>query len=196
MPPKAAKAVKRSQPAKKAETPKQASPVKEKRPPAGKGPVAKKGKAGKGHAHAAAHPPALGGDPLLDACWENDLAKAKALVAKGISDVNAVAPATHRHKEETPLTLAACHDDGLRLVKFLLSKGANVNQPGRGGRTPIFNGASAFNTRLTEALLAAGADPNHLDQHGCRPIDLARFPRTAAIIAEKGGVSGHQRAPR
>lgn len=110
-----------------------------------------------------------GDTPLRMAVLFKDIEVVKFLVSKG-ADVNAkyfvsertyaVNESTAKHNEEyngeTPLHLAARLRDTDEIVKFLVSKGADVNAKNRNGWTPF---DVARDTSVAEYLSSKGAKP-------------------------------------
>jgi len=90
----------------------------------------------------------------------------------------------------TPLQLAA--DSGnLEIVKELIKRGANVNQP-EYGRTPLHIAASSGNLEIVKELIKSGANVNQPDENGFTPIFETR---SVEIIEElsKHGADIHQK---
>jgi ankyrin repeat protein len=116
-------------------------------------------------------------------------AVATVLVARG-ADVDAA----NRHGR-TPLHdaasgLAGTSDLGGRLevATLLISHGANINARERGsGRTPLDNAVNTSvnrvnSERMTEVLLAAGADPRTADSQRESPLQLAASQGNLAVV--------------
>ena len=96
-------------------------------------------------------------------------AVASVLVARG-ADVNATTKfgRTPLHDAVSGLAGTSDLEGRLEVVKLLISRGADVNARQRGsGRTPLDEAASSGNPvnkqRMTELLLAAGAEPGPAD---------------------------------
>ncbi|XP_060632229.2 ankyrin repeat domain-containing protein 53 [Anolis sagrei] len=66
-------------------------------------------------------------------------------------------------------------DRALECLKFLISKGANVNVRNHNGMSPLHRAASEGHDKCVRALIRAGADVNAKDGEGQKPIDLARM---------------------
>ncbi|MBI5237623.1 MAG: ankyrin repeat domain-containing protein [Deltaproteobacteria bacterium] len=87
---------------------------------------------------------------LLDACYLGDLSKIKELVDKG----TAVGPAG----DDDPPLVVASENGYLDVVKFLVSKGADVNA--KGWAAPLIAGLDKGNLEVVKYLLEHQADPN------------------------------------
>ncbi|HEV8079927.1 MAG TPA: ankyrin repeat domain-containing protein [Chitinophagaceae bacterium] len=79
----------------------------------------------------------------------------------------------------TPLIYASMHGD-IEMVKFLISKGANVNAKNEDGYTPLMlvadneNGLPIYNkVKIIELLLAKGAMPNQKNERDETAISIA-----------------------
>jgi ankyrin repeat protein len=115
---------------------------------------------------------------------------ARALLAVG-APVNAV-----NRRGATPL-LYACDprplsrtwDPGTqrRIIDLLVSAGVTVDQPDRGGVTPLHRAVRARSPAAVAALLSAGADPHAATgQAGSTPLHLAVAPTGASGTAGAG----------
>jgi ankyrin repeat protein len=102
---------------------------------------------------AAGNPEAL---PLLDALLEH------------VTDVNVRAV-----DGQTPLHAAVPRYKALPIVRRLLQRGADVHGRGAGGATPLHLAANGGDADVIQALLAAGAPVDALDDHGLTPLVYA-----------------------
>lgn len=59
------------------------------------------------------------------------------------------------------------------MATLLVRHGADVNQRGIDGMTPLHFAAMELNEPIIPVLLAAGADPNSIDDRGCTPLTYA-----------------------
>ena len=85
-------------------------------------------------------------------------------------------------------------DDSIRLVNFLIDKGANVNAINLDGLTPLHFTCEKNNFPLTVALLNRGARPNDEDFNDRYPIDIAFGHKNMEIAIElkrRGAKYGH-----
>ena len=95
----------------------------------------------------------------------------KLLTAIGRKDLNAVKEAVE--KDKAPLSYAgkttfafgppladAVQEGNMSIVKYLLSRGAPVNEPNRWGQRPLSIAISQDREDIVQALLEAGANPN------------------------------------
>jgi len=103
---------------------------------------------------------------LIDAIKADDVAGAKALLAKGV-DVNARAGdgATALHW--------AVYQENPEALRLLLGAGASVNTANDLGVTPLWIAASNASTAMISALLEAGGNPNLAPATGGTPLMLA-----------------------
>jgi quinoprotein dehydrogenase-associated probable ABC transporter substrate-binding protein len=58
-------------------------------------------------------------------------------------------------------------------IKFLISKGADVNKPDLQGWTPLTNAARQRHDKTVDLLIELGADPNKYDGNGITPLAAA-----------------------
>ena len=76
------------------------------------------------------------------------------------------------------------------MVKYLISKGEDVNQEDGNGLTPLLYAAVSGNTRVAELLLCAGADIDHLnDKVNVTALNAAAYKNnseTAQFLIKKG----------
>ena len=113
---------------------------------------------------------------------------ARVLLAAG-APVNAVnrrgAAALHYACDPRPLSPAWDPDAQRRVIELLVSAGAAVDQPDRGGVTPLHRAVRARSPAAVAALLSAGADPRAATRKaGSTPLHLAVAPSGA------GGTAG------
>jgi len=115
---------------------------------------------------------------------------ARVLLAAG-APVNAVnrrgAAALHYACDPRPLSPAWDPDAQRRVIELLVSAGAAVDQPDRGGVTPLHRAVRARSPAAVAALLSAGADPHAATKKaGSTPLHLAVAPTGAGGTAGTG----------
>ena len=115
---------------------------------------------------------------------------ARVLLAAG-APVNAVnrrgAAALHYACDPRPLSPTWDPDAQRRLIELLVSAGATVGQPDRGGVTPLHRAVRARSPAAVAALLSAGADPHAATRKaGSTPLHLAVAPTGAGGTAGTG----------
>jgi len=115
---------------------------------------------------------------------------ARVLLAVG-APVNAVnrrgAAALHYACDPRPLSPTWDPDAQRRLIELLVSAGATVGQPDRGGVTPLHRAVRARSPAAVAALLSAGADPHAATRKaGSTPLHLAVAPTGAGGTAGTG----------
>jgi ankyrin repeat protein len=115
---------------------------------------------------------------------------ARVLLAAG-APVNAVnrrgAAALHYACDPRPLSPTWDPDAQRRLIELLVSAGATVDQPDRGGVTPLHRAVRARSPAAVAALLSAGADPHAATRKaGSTPLHLAVAPTGAGGTAGTG----------
>ena len=80
--------------------------------------------------------------------------------------------------------------NGLELVKYLISKGANVNRKAAGGPTPLQVALDDKHYKIAEYLITQGADPHLNNETGESPYEKAKkrqYPRAISkLIIEAG----------
>jgi ankyrin repeat protein len=129
-----------------------------------------------------------GDTPLHLAAARRQYEAARALLAAG-TPVNAVnrrgAAALHYACDSRPLSPTWDPDTQRRVIELLVSAGATVDQPDRGGVTPLHRAVRARSPAAVAALLSAGADPRAATRKaGSTPLHLAVAPSGA------GGTAG------
>ncbi len=115
-----------------------------------------------------------------------------------LAEAGADLGATERYESVRGTTALACaaeswHRDSKKAMRLLLDAGAEVDQPGRSGRTPLMYAVHAgyrHGAALRKAvplLLDAGADPNLEDELGYTAWSLARAPLIEAEERSRRG---------
>ena len=115
---------------------------------------------------------------------------ARALLAAG-TPVNAVnrrgATALHYACDPRPLSPTWDPATQRRIIELLVSAGAAVDQPDRGGVTPLHRAVRARSPAAVAALLSAGASPRAATRKaGSTPLHLAVAPTGASGTAGAG----------
>ena len=115
---------------------------------------------------------------------------ARALLAAG-TPVNAVnrrgAAALHYACDPRPLSPTWNPAAQQRIIELLVSAGATVDLPDRGGVTPLHRAVRARSPAAVAALLSAGADPRAATgKAGSTPLHLAVAPTGAGGTAGAG----------
>jgi ankyrin repeat protein len=115
---------------------------------------------------------------------------ARALLAAG-GPVNAVnrrgATALHYACDPRPLSPTWDPPAQRRIIELLVSAGATVDLPDRGGVTPLHRAVRARSPAAVAALLSAGADPRAATgKAGSTPLHLAVAPTGAGGTAGAG----------
>ena len=131
-----------------------------------------------------------GDTPLHLAAAGLRYAAARALLAAG-TPVNAVnrrgATALHYACDPRPLSPTWDPATQRRIIELLVSAGAAVDQPDRGGVTPLHRAVRARSPAAVAALLSAGASPRAATRKaGSTPLHLAVAPSGASGTAGAG----------
>ncbi len=114
----------------------------------------------------------------ISARMEDNLAVIRELVERG-ADVNKGAKSRHGIYREPPLITAISHSPALDVVKYLLSRGADVNVV-HDGLTPLMHVSTltplteSHGEELLQILLDAGANVNHVTQNCRTALSFAR----------------------
>ena len=104
---------------------------------------------------------------IHDAALKGDLSVVRELLAKAPALLNAKG-----HNEKAPLHWAA-QGGHLELAKYLIAKGANVNELNIQKETPLVYAAEGGHLKLAKLLIAKGADVNVRTTLGAAPIHYA-----------------------
>lgn len=124
------------------------------------------------------------GQDVHIACYNGDIETVRAMVDKDPGLVN-----SRNEMGRFPLEMAA-QTGKLEVVRFLISRGADVNMS-RGGATALHMAALfGRNPALVALLLEKGADINARTEEGLTPLNLAVIGKdraTAELLLDKGG---------
>ena len=120
--------------------------------------------------------------PLMNAVLEDgtDPAIVRLLIERG-ADVNAAEPG----ESWTALHFAA-RGQKAEIVRALLDAGAVVDPVDVFGNTPLWRATMAPETpdlAVPRALLERGADPNHRNNYGSTPLEIARGTGKERLVA-------------
>jgi uncharacterized protein len=115
------------------------------------------------------------GAAFRTACWQGNLSKVQELFAQG-------APLEDRDVYgRTPLFLA-CHGDP-DVVKFLMAQGAKIDAAEKDGDMSMTHACQYGDLESAKMLLAAGANPNVLNDTGQTPLMLAAIEGHDDLVA-------------
>ncbi|MGA9396811.1 MAG: ankyrin repeat domain-containing protein [Anaerolineaceae bacterium] len=117
-----------------------------------------------------------GFQPLGLACFFNHPECARLLVKSG-ADVNAP---SQNAQCISPLHSAAA-GRSLEIARLLLEHGVRVDAPQKGGYTALHAAVQNEQLEMVELLLMNGAAPNHHNDSGVSPRDLARRSKNGAL---------------
>jgi hypothetical protein len=112
---------------------------------------------------------------LLQALWNEDIARMKDLLEKG-ADPNAQTSCGTR-----PLLIAA-KKGNTEIIKILVENGAKVDGRDKNGLTPLMSAASTGKARNMEVLIAAAADLNAKDNKGITALMWATLKGFADVV--------------
>jgi ankyrin repeat protein len=116
---------------------------------------------------------------FLQAVYKGDVARVEELLSSGVSP--------NTRQRETPIThsagdtalIVATYMNHMQIAELLIRAGADVNEGGHIGRTPLLK---TDDLRLTELLIMAGADVNKSDETGRTPLMVAGMEEAKLLI--------------
>jgi ankyrin repeat protein len=131
--------------------------------------------------------------PLVKACWRRNMEIVRLLVEAG-ADVNGLEKTRMvNHLGEvhwfikSPLEEVVCKD--LDIVRYLIGKGAKVNEKLTNGVTVLNLPAYKGDLETLEVLISAGGDVNAVDDIGYTPLKhavMGRQPESIRMLVAKG----------
>lgn len=84
----------------------------------------------------------------------------------------------------TPFLLACCSGE-LDTIQYMIRElGTYIEEENGGGCTALFMAAAGGYTELVSYLLSQGSNPNKVDKHGRKPIDIAKNKEVSTILQE------------
>lgn len=129
------------------------------------------------------------GSKLLTAVWRSDLSQVKSLVHRG-ADVNfrsnmfdGTSPEAVRRS--TTALIVSTEEGNIRLVRFLLHKGAKVNAFDSEGNTSLHEASAEGHVEIVRVLLRAGADCRVRNIYGSTPLELAEHSAEHAEVISR-----------
>lgn len=105
---------------------------------------------------------------LIHAISYNNLSMVKHIVALGVN-LNK----TDSRYNRTPLMHAGSVLSDIKIIKYLIFKGADVNVQNNKGRSALHMSVVSINTDIINFLLNSGADINIIDNEGSTPLHWA-----------------------
>ncbi len=102
---------------------------------------------------------------LHQAVRVGDLKTVKKFIEEGVPVDKPDARLNSTIKDETPLMIA-CEKGNVEIVRYLISKGANVNAKDSLGGTPIILATVKGHVEIVKILISKGADVNAVDIDG------------------------------
>jgi hypothetical protein len=105
---------------------------------------------------------------LLEAAWQGDMENARKALSQG-ADVN-----FQDKTGKTPLIRAIEFGDSLRMVQYLVSKGADIERPNSEKETPLLVAIYGGNLDIVKFLVEKGANLKTEDADGVTPLMAAK----------------------
>jgi len=131
--------------------------------------------------------------PLVKACWRRNMEIVRLLVEAG-ADVNGLEKTRMVNAVgevhwfiKSPLEEVVCRD--LEIVRYLIGKGAKVNERLTGGVTVLNLPAYQGDLETLEVLISAGGDVNAVDDYGYTPLKhavMGRKPESIRMLVARG----------
>lgn len=125
---------------------------------------------------------------------DNESVQAVFLSTKPIKHIKTVL-----NKDYVELSLYnAIQSNNIKTVESLLKKGANIDEPGLYGHTPLFQASMNNQPEIVEFLLNQGADPNNkISPNQYPPLHIATYyghDRVMEILLQHGAIPSLQNA--
>jgi len=92
-------------------------------------------------------------------------------------------PNTTTKEGVTPLHILASRSKDVKIIKYLLEKGLEVNQEDHKGNTPFINAASSNDLEVVEVLSSSLKDINTTNKKGQTALDLAVAGNNTDVVA-------------
>lgn len=116
---------------------------------------------------------------FLAACATSDFEECERLLSSDVVNINVtnVDGLTGLHQ--------ACIDDNIKMVKYLIEKGADINCCDNEGWSPLHAASSCGNINICQLLLDYGADPTVVNNDGELASDIADNDLIEELILKK-----------
>ncbi len=115
---------------------------------------------------------------ITEAIRESDCQRLQTLIKDHPGLLNTILP----EQNQTPLTFAA-QNKNQAVVRFLLTcENIDIDHPGANGSTALHTASASGDLALLRTLLAAGANPDTVDNNGCTPLITAAACEKKIIV--------------
>lgn len=122
-----------------------------------------------------------GRTPLMVAAKSGLLSSVEALITAG-ADVNHAQTAGQNEIGRRALSLATSKEQNAPVLEYLLANGAEVDAVDEHGKTALMAAAFSGHAANVQALLNAGADPNHTSNSGGTALRNAKIFKHSVVI--------------
>ena len=124
------------------------------------------------------------GEPLIDAIIRGDVPELRDLLDKGadlhVRDKAGLSAIDYAAGAITPMSGKT--SGSIEAIQLLLERGADINDPGEYGRTPLMYSVRSHNLPLIKFLIDSGAEVNRISRDGHSALFYAQLDQNQDVV--------------